>query len=66
MRPASKSPNVSLYLQTKQPCSSISAEFQLWLAHPQDPAKNIHKGAGEGSCQTDVLLSQQAFESCRH
>ena len=65
MRPANKIPNVSLFLQTKQPCSSISADFQLWLAHQQDPQKNIHKGTRTGSGQADVLLFQQAFESCR-
>jgi hypothetical protein len=44
MRPEKKSRRVSLYLQIKQPCTCVLAEFQLWLAHPQDPGKTVRKG----------------------
>ena len=65
MHPANESRKVSLYLQTKQPCSSILAGFQLWLAHLQDSEKTIHKGTVTFSCQIVVLMSQQVFASCR-
>jgi len=69
LRPAytgkKRGPGCCVYLEMKQPCSSIFASFQLWLAHQQDPEKSIRQGGFEGSCQTIVVLFEQAFASCR-
>ncbi len=58
IRKETEGPSFSFYLQTKQPCHSISATFQLWLVNQQDPKKTIQKGAVKGFCQNvDSYLS---------
>ncbi len=50
-RKETQCPSFSFYLQTKQPCPSISASFQLWLVNQQDPKKTIQRGAVNGFFQ---------------
>ena len=58
IREETQGPSFSSYLQTKQPCPSICASFQLWLVNQQESKKTIQKGAAKGFCQNvDPYLS---------
>ena len=57
IRKETEGPSFSFYLQTKQPCPSISATFQLWLVNQQDPKKTIQKGAVKGFVKLSILVS---------